>query len=162
MKRLGAACLVTLGLAATVLASAAPAVSDERAIAHLLSRATFGPRPGDVARVRALGAAAWLEQQLHPERIDDTAPSRRTATGAPIMGTRPPCSCSGATCAVARSTAGGQASCREQLFEGRDLAVTTDFRALFSEIAGRSPRHRPAHRAVSGWRDTRAPVGLFV
>jgi hypothetical protein len=73
MKRPGAACLVTLVLAATMLASAAPTVSDERAVAHLLSRATFGPRPGDVARVRALGAAAWLEQQLHPERIDDTA-----------------------------------------------------------------------------------------
>ncbi|MBI4628593.1 MAG: DUF1501 domain-containing protein [Candidatus Rokubacteria bacterium] len=26
---------------------------------------------------------------------------------------------------------------RPQLFEGRDLAVTTDFRALFSEVAGR-------------------------
>jgi uncharacterized protein (DUF1800 family) len=73
MKRPGAARLVTLVLAATMLASAAPAVSDERAVAHLLSRATFGPRPGDVARVRALGAAAWLEQQLHPERIDDAA-----------------------------------------------------------------------------------------
>jgi len=26
---------------------------------------------------------------------------------------------------------------RERLYEGRDLAVTTDFRALFAEVAGR-------------------------
>jgi uncharacterized protein (DUF1800 family) len=46
---------------------------DDAAIAHLLSRATFGVRPGDVERVRALGAATWLEQQLDPRRLDDSA-----------------------------------------------------------------------------------------
>lgn len=40
---------------------------------HLLSRATYGPRPGDLSRVRRLGQNAWLEEQLHPEQIDDTA-----------------------------------------------------------------------------------------
>ena len=40
---------------------------------HLLSRATYGPRPGDLARLRRQGQTAWLEDQLHPERIDDTA-----------------------------------------------------------------------------------------
>ncbi len=53
--------------------SAARAAGDERAVLHLISRTTFGPRPGDVARVSQAGAAAWLESQLHPERIDDTA-----------------------------------------------------------------------------------------
>ena len=38
---------------------------------HLLSRAAYGPRPGDVDRVRRLGASAWLEEQLHPEQIGD-------------------------------------------------------------------------------------------
>jgi uncharacterized protein (DUF1800 family) len=42
-------------------------------IVHVLNRITFGPRPGDVARVREIGLEAYLEQQLHPERIDDTA-----------------------------------------------------------------------------------------
>ncbi len=41
-------------------------------IVHVLNRITFGPRPGDVARVREIGLEAYLEQQLHPERIDDT------------------------------------------------------------------------------------------
>jgi uncharacterized protein (DUF1800 family) len=31
-----------------------------------VARATFGARPGDVARLRAIGAAAWLEKQLEP------------------------------------------------------------------------------------------------
>ena len=39
---------------------------------HLLSRATYGPRPGDLARLRRQGPKAWLEDQLHPERLDDT------------------------------------------------------------------------------------------
>ncbi len=39
--------------------------------AHALNRWTFGPGPGDYARVTALGVGAFLEQQLAPEQIDD-------------------------------------------------------------------------------------------
>lgn len=46
---------------------------------HLLSRATYGPRPGDLARLRRRGREAWLEEQLHPERIDDTPCDVRAA-----------------------------------------------------------------------------------
>lgn len=38
-----------------------------------LNRITFGPRAGDVERVRAMGVDAFIEQQLAPERIEDTA-----------------------------------------------------------------------------------------
>ena len=34
---------------------------------HLLSRAAYGPRPGDLDRVRAQGARAWIDEQLAPE-----------------------------------------------------------------------------------------------
>jgi uncharacterized protein (DUF1800 family) len=44
--------------------------ADEQ-IAHVLSRLTFGARPGDVARIRAMGVDAFIAQQLHPERISD-------------------------------------------------------------------------------------------
>ena len=40
---------------------------------HLLNRASFGPWPGDRERVAGLGAADWIEDQLHPDGIDDTA-----------------------------------------------------------------------------------------
>ncbi len=38
---------------------------------HFLNRITFGPRPGDHTRVSSLGPAAFLEEQLAPEHIDD-------------------------------------------------------------------------------------------
>jgi uncharacterized protein (DUF1800 family) len=46
-------------------------------ITHALNRVTFGPRPGDYERVQKLAstpeqaAAACIEEQLSPERIDD-------------------------------------------------------------------------------------------
>lgn len=46
---------------------------------HLLSRAALGARPGDVDRVRAMGRAAWIDEQLAPESIDDTACDLRAA-----------------------------------------------------------------------------------
>ena len=45
---------------------------DERVL-HALNRLTFGPRPGDVARVQAMGLDAWFERQLNPGTIDDSA-----------------------------------------------------------------------------------------
>jgi uncharacterized protein (DUF1800 family) len=40
---------------------------------HLLSRAAYGPWPGDLERVSAMEAESWIEEQLNPESIDDTA-----------------------------------------------------------------------------------------
>ncbi len=50
-------------------ASAAP---DDAAV-HLLNRITFGPTTGEVDRVHRIGAEAYLQEQLHPEKIDDSA-----------------------------------------------------------------------------------------
>lgn len=56
------------------LVTAAPSIpEDDRAAAHVLHRLAYGPRPGDVAAVRRRGVAAWIEEQLHPERLDDGA-----------------------------------------------------------------------------------------
>src|ERR1700751_6321174 len=40
---------------------------------HALQRLSFGPRPGDIERVRAMGLDKWIDQQLHPDHIDDSA-----------------------------------------------------------------------------------------
>ena len=40
---------------------------------HALNRLTFGPRPGDVQQVMAIGVERWIDLQLHPEKIDDSA-----------------------------------------------------------------------------------------
>ena len=51
---------------------------DQR-ILHALNRFTFGPRPGDLEAVRAMGLEQWFDQQLHPESIDQTALDARLA-----------------------------------------------------------------------------------
>jgi uncharacterized protein (DUF1800 family) len=75
--------LLIVGLAATVsLAKKRPQPSpgSERDWAiHALNRLTFGPRPGDVDRVMAIGVEKCIEEQLHPDKIDDTALQARLA-----------------------------------------------------------------------------------
>jgi len=63
--------------AAHLQGSAASRPDDPATITHVLNRLTFGPRPGDVERVRQVGLAAWLDQQLHPVNIDDHAAEAR-------------------------------------------------------------------------------------
>ena len=63
--------------AAHLQGSAASRPDDPATITHVLNRLTFGPRPGDVERVRQVGVAAWLDQQLHPANIDDHAAEAR-------------------------------------------------------------------------------------
>jgi len=46
---------------------------------HALNRLTFGPRPGDVDRVAAIGVDKWIDQQLNPNKIDDSALDSRLA-----------------------------------------------------------------------------------
>ncbi|HSM87699.1 MAG TPA: DUF1800 family protein, partial [Candidatus Limnocylindrales bacterium] len=48
-------------------------MSQDRQIVHALNRFTFGIRPGDVERVRDMGLDKWFEEQLHPEKINDSA-----------------------------------------------------------------------------------------
>lgn len=48
-------------------------LSEVQRILHVLNRLGFGARPGDVERVRAMGLERYVEQQLHPEKIDDAA-----------------------------------------------------------------------------------------
>jgi uncharacterized protein (DUF1800 family) len=40
---------------------------------HALNRLTFGPRPGDVEKVTAMGVDKWIDLQLNPQKIDDSA-----------------------------------------------------------------------------------------
>jgi uncharacterized protein (DUF1800 family) len=48
-------------------------------IVHLLNRAGYGPRPGDIERVRQQGITKYIEEQLRPDFIDDrTLGSRLT------------------------------------------------------------------------------------
>ncbi len=48
-------------------------LSADEAILHALNRLAYGPRPGDVEHVRQVGLAKWIEQQLNPNSINDSA-----------------------------------------------------------------------------------------
>jgi len=54
-------------------------MDDDKKIVHALNRFTFGLRPGDVERVRAMGLDKWFDQQLHPDKINDDAIEARLA-----------------------------------------------------------------------------------
>ncbi|HWX94465.1 MAG TPA: DUF1800 domain-containing protein [Terriglobales bacterium] len=72
--------LLTLTLAGLTALSTAkkkpPVVTqmrEQKRALHALQRLTFGPRPGDVDRVAALGVEQWIDLQLHPDKINDGA-----------------------------------------------------------------------------------------
>jgi len=48
-------------------------MTDDQRIAHLLSRLTYGARPGDLEKVKAMGVEAFINQQLDPDSIDNSA-----------------------------------------------------------------------------------------
>jgi uncharacterized protein (DUF1800 family) len=83
--RRSAACLA-LALALAVPARAGdPGADDDTArIVHVLNRLGYGPRPGDVERVRRMGVDSWIETQLQPARIDDRAAEQRIASLATV------------------------------------------------------------------------------
>ncbi|HEV3037103.1 MAG TPA: DUF1800 domain-containing protein [Candidatus Angelobacter sp.] len=58
-------------------ATAVPQMDDDKRILHALNRLTFGPRPGDVDKVRAIGLSKWFEEQLHPDKIEDSSTEAR-------------------------------------------------------------------------------------
>jgi uncharacterized protein (DUF1800 family) len=56
----------------------APLNRDEQ-ILEVLNRFTYGPRPGDIERIKAEGLNKWFTQQFNPQSIDDSALDRRLA-----------------------------------------------------------------------------------
>ena len=81
-----AAWVCMLALVSSALANAtgsseqqasAARLNENQRILHVLNRLGFGPRPGDVERVKSIGLDRYIDQQLHPERISDAAVEAR-------------------------------------------------------------------------------------
>jgi uncharacterized protein (DUF1800 family) len=61
-----------VGVAQTQSAkSGAHKLTEDQRVVHVLNRLAFGPRPGEVERVRKMGVEAYIEQQLNPSKVDD-------------------------------------------------------------------------------------------
>jgi uncharacterized protein (DUF1800 family) len=72
---------VLVGLGGGLGLAAGPTFTpDDTKIIHALNRLTYGPRPGDVAAVRAVGLLKWIDLQLHPERLSDRNVSSRLSS----------------------------------------------------------------------------------
>ena len=78
MAAVAAACAAPARTSSQITPGRAPAgalagdlLPDEQ-IQQVLNRLTFGARPGDAERIRAMGIEAWIDQQLSPERVDDS------------------------------------------------------------------------------------------
>jgi uncharacterized protein (DUF1800 family) len=70
--------LAVPGGAARAAARPQPPLGDAQ-IVHVLNRLGFGPRPGDVDRVRRMGIDKWIEQQLEPTRAGDAVLAEKLA-----------------------------------------------------------------------------------
>ena len=51
----------------------------------VLNRIAFGPRPGDFERVQKMGIDAYIDEQLNPESIDDSALEQKLAQMYPTL-----------------------------------------------------------------------------
>src|SRR5438477_4834755 len=49
----------------------------DEAILHALNRLAYGPRPGDIERIKRIGLSTWIDQQLNANSIDDKAVQAR-------------------------------------------------------------------------------------
>lgn len=49
------------------------ALTEDEAILQALNRLGFGPRPGDLERVKEMGLQKWIDRQLHPDSMNDSA-----------------------------------------------------------------------------------------
>src|SRR5688572_275342 len=74
--------LAACAMAALLNISAEPAagLTETDKIVHLLNRAGYGPRPGDVEKVRQKGVSKYIEEQLRPEAINESALDPRLAS----------------------------------------------------------------------------------
>jgi len=62
-----------VSIAAQRASKKSPTMTADQRVAHVLSRLTFGARPGDFERVKAMGVEAFINQQLDPDSIDNSS-----------------------------------------------------------------------------------------
>ena len=92
--RIGPLCFAILFLTApgrprahsqAVAGGPAGSLTGQERAEQAVARLSFGARPGEVARVQTMGVGNWIQEQLHPDRIDDSALESRLSLY-PAMG----------------------------------------------------------------------------
>src|SRR5947207_3517245 len=67
----------------------ASSLTADQQILHVLNRLGYGPRPGDLDLVTRMGLAAYVERQLDPRSIPDTAAEHAVASYRTLAMTTP-------------------------------------------------------------------------
>lgn len=75
----GALTPVVADTKAKTASKTARGLTQDQKIIHVLNRLGYGPRLGDVDRVKRMGLDKYIDQQLYPERIRDLAVEARLA-----------------------------------------------------------------------------------
>ena len=73
---LTALCLASLAVPCLAVDTGTPPTPADKyraEIVHAINRMSFGIRPGQVDEVEKMGLSAYIQQQLHPEKLDDSA-----------------------------------------------------------------------------------------
>ncbi len=78
--RLLSVCLVSILAPYSLSVASAQSLTEEQQAIHVLNRLGFGPRLGDIEKVRAMGIETYIEQQLYPERIPDPVVEAKLAS----------------------------------------------------------------------------------
>ena len=113
--------------------SAAREQTADQQVQQALNRLAFGARPGDVARVRALGVDRWIDQQLLPDGIDNRATERVVAS---YDGLRVP------TTEIVAAYVEGQQALRQAQRRSAERGDSSDRRALRADALRDDPTLR--------------------
>ena len=174
-------CTCTLVVDVPALAAASPATKKragpgaegparygaerDEAIQHALNRLAYGPRPGDVERVKQMGLAKWIELQLNPKTIDDKAVQARLniyptlkMTSAQLMAEYP-----NPKQAAKQAEQGKQASTQEQVAQKQaDDAITAMARDMDANGSGGNDagENNGAMTSAAASADTPSPMKL--
>ena len=116
----------------------------DQQVQQVLGRLAFGPRTGDVARVRAMGVDQWIALQLAPDRIDDGAADSVVAS---YEGLRVP------TADLVTAYAEGQQAIRQLQRQAAQRGDSADRRDMRADALRENPQLREelrrAQRAVA-------------
>ena len=105
----------------------------DQQVQQALNRLAFGARPGDVARVRALGVDRWIDQQLSPDGIDNRPTERVVAS---YDGLRVP------TTEIVAAYVEGQQARRQAQQRSAERGDSSDRRALRADVLREDPQLR--------------------
>jgi uncharacterized protein (DUF1800 family) len=106
----------------------------DQQVRHVLDRLGFGPRPGDVARVRATGVDRWIALQLAPDRVSDSASDALVASAFETYHAD--------TRELVAAAQAGQQAIRQRARQAAERGDTADKRELRADALRGDPRLR--------------------